>query len=1011
MMLASKPFCPGGTCARMLLALVFGLLSAAPASARYLPDTSVGPEGVIDISLRGEAALLPDALGSSLDGRGFVSAALRDGQVVVCAHTGDGQIDGSFGTGGCFREAVASSLRFGQLLTGNSSYWLLLTDASDTRHFLLFRLDAQGLGDASFGAAGRREFLLTCGVSDIAPNCPELAGPASFEDSRAYNIFAETRDGKLWLLARRRSPAGAYEGVVLRIEQGGLSSARANLFDALPATWQAPTQSEFMSPIGLVAHGDGVLVKHRTTRGYVLTRIDGNVAIDRAFAASRPEALIVTGDAALPPSVVPLPAVAADDTFVWGNLGNVSPGDRYEADGRLLGPPGAPGRVLAQPASFKDASSRLWVFDGTRVGRWQNGQWDTTTFSGHGPYTLPEVPYSIALASGGATLAVTVRTRVREGSLSMLATQAAPSLLPASLATLPGMALDVEFERADIGLGNVQRSGRQADGRLVWQRIELDQTAPQPRLAAGTVPALPVTAISGVLTSNANASGQRWIVRYAGPSELEPMEFYADAVLGGQPTRRLDLASIRARMTPFIPTSGHGRFSAFDLVTAPDGSANLFVSFAVGPDTAHYTTHMAQLRWDDSMVSGTNYRPQVIWEIDFGQNVPRVDRIHRDATGGIIMVFENATLRRISPQGVWDTGFGSGGTLDLGPQGFGANTYGRRMYSSLTPDGGLWLLQTKTSSGVDGRSVFEATPIVRIDNRGAVVSRLVKSWPPASDSGALFAQMLGAGDGGLILIAKLYRTTNYHMFDSGDSRVLRFSTDGQIDTRFGLRGAEKFFLAPPSYRAWVIYALGNGNLAAINYDALKVLRYDASVAGPSGNTVPAVEYYNATLNHYFMTADEEEINYVETGGAGPGWSRTGQSFRTFATMLDAPGDARDICRFYGSPKPAGHSPNGRAGPNSHFYTFVGEECRNIYGTDRGWIYEGTRLAVFPLLAGDTCPAGQSPVYRAYNNGFEIRNGVWISNDANHRYSTSSLIMEEMARKGWTLEGPVFCAPN
>ncbi|KAB2842348.1 MAG: hypothetical protein F9K47_09295 [Burkholderiales bacterium] len=714
-----------------------------------------------------------------------------------------------------------------------------------------------------------------------------------------------------------------------------------------------------------------------------------------------------------------MPTVADDDTFVWGNFDGATGGERYDRNGQLLGQASVPGRILAAPTSFKDALSQLWVFDGRRVGRWQNGQWDATSFASHGPYTVSL--NSITLASGGAALAMTVPSGGWQGSLSILATAAAPSPVQAPLATQAGSALNAMFFERSAGNDFVWRSATQADGAVQWQRIEFGLTAPLPSIAVGTVPALafPFMFLNQVLTSNASASGQRWIIRRAGLDAASPTELFADAVLGEYSTRRLNLASIRGRLTPSIGNSFlQSDIYPIDLIASPDGSANLLVGFPVGTSAYGYNWHLAQLRWDANSVENGDYQPQVQWEVQFGASVPSVRGLFRDMAGGVTVVESTNRVRRISPQGVWDTNFADAGTLDLTTLGFYANQHPPLLRVSAAPDGGLWFLQTQDPYGYAGTQYFDVTQVARFDGNGHLVAQFRKFWPmhPLSNN-VLFSQMLGAGDGGMLLLSALYNKSSGISL-SGDYRVLRFTGEGELDTDFGLRGAEKFFFAsltaPPSGFPDHFFALGNGNLATIsgnNSNTLSILRRDSSVPGPSGGTHPVVEYYNTTLNHYFMTADDEEIHFIETGGAGPGWSRTGQSYSSYATMLDAPGDAIDVCRFYGNPAPARNSPNGRVGPNSHFYTFAGDECRGLSRHDWGWVYEGMRLALLPLQPDDSCPAGQTPVYRAYNNGYEVRNGVWTKNDANHRYSTSSSVMAEMAAKGWALEGPRFCAPN
>ncbi|MEO8133563.1 MAG: hypothetical protein ABI831_06285, partial [Betaproteobacteria bacterium] len=59
------------------------------------------------------------------------------------------------------------------------------------------------------------------------------------------------------------------------------------------------------------------------------------------------------------------------------------------------------------------------------------------------------------------------------------------------------------------------------------------------------------------------------------------------------------------------------------------------------------------------------------------------------------------------------------------------------------------------------------------------------------------------------------------------------------------------------------------------------------------NTV--AEFHNSTLDHYFITADPNEMAAIDSGGAGPGWARTGAPFLA--------GGATAVCRFYGSQAP------------------------------------------------------------------------------------------------------------
>jgi glucose/arabinose dehydrogenase len=162
-------------------------------------------------------------------------------------------------------------------------------------------------------------------------------------------------------------------------------------------------------------------------------------------------------------------------------------------------------------------------------------------------------------------------------------------------------------------------------------------------------------------------------------------------------------------------------------------------------------------------------------------------------------------------------------------------------------------------------------------------------------------------------------------------------------------------------------------------------------------TQSAKEYFNTSLGHYFITADAAEQRSVETGGAGPGWTATGQTFTVYgdtSTLLPAPGVLlRRVCRFYGKPG---------VGPNSHFYTSDSGECEFVKARDPGWQYEGLVFTVAQKTPNETCVNGFVPVYRSYNNGF-------ARNDSNHRYTSDLAIHQGMIARGWSNEGIVFCA--
>ena len=174
-------------------------------------------------------------------------------------------------------------------------------------------------------------------------------------------------------------------------------------------------------------------------------------------------------------------------------------------------------------------------------------------------------------------------------------------------------------------------------------------------------------------------------------------------------------------------------------------------------------------------------------------------------------------------------------------------------------------------------------------------------------------------------------------------------------------------------------------------DNLSIDVHRPAASGASGEAM-VTEFYNTALGHFFIAAGADEIAYIDGGGAGPGWTRTGESFRASRTADSAVAAGwAGACRFYG--RPAG-------GPNSHFFTVDPQECAFVKaGT--GWFYEGIGFFAARPDRGGNCADGLIAVNRAYNNGYP-------RNDSNHRFTTSNSNWRDMARAGWALEGPVMC---
>ena len=164
------------------------------------------------------------------------------------------------------------------------------------------------------------------------------------------------------------------------------------------------------------------------------------------------------------------------------------------------------------------------------------------------------------------------------------------------------------------------------------------------------------------------------------------------------------------------------------------------------------------------------------------------------------------------------------------------------------------------------------------------------------------------------------------------------------------------------------------------------------------DTGTAVEFHHAGLDHYFLSADEGEVDALDRG-AFAGWQRTGQSFEALRSDMGPEGYI-PVCRYYGRPE---------RGLDSHFYSASDDECLGLGSRyDGAWVLE--RRDAFYAAPADAstgaCPGDTRPVYRLWNARF----------DSNHRYTTSAAIKAEMVARGYVPEGygpddVAFCVRN
>lgn len=157
------------------------------------------------------------------------------------------------------------------------------------------------------------------------------------------------------------------------------------------------------------------------------------------------------------------------------------------------------------------------------------------------------------------------------------------------------------------------------------------------------------------------------------------------------------------------------------------------------------------------------------------------------------------------------------------------------------------------------------------------------------------------------------------------------------------------------------------------------------------------EYYHAGLDYYFLTGRSGDKAVLDTV---PAWTRTGRSIKLFAAPTV---DTVPLERHFFAKVAKG------ASRGSHFFTSISSEqtlLTSINPTNQALdakpYLESIEGYAVPKTDAGTCPAGTSPIYRAF------KGPPTFVDDGNHRFSTTLTQHQDMVRLGWTDEGVVFC---
>jgi 6-phosphogluconolactonase (cycloisomerase 2 family) len=266
-------------------------------------------------------------------------------------------------------------------------------------------------------------------------------------------------------------------------------------------------------------------------------------------------------------------------------------------------------------------------------------------------------------------------------------------------------------------------------------------------------------------------------------------------------------------------------------------------------------------------------------------------------------------------------------------------------------------------------------------------------------------------------IGALVDTVNNELLiaNYGDAsvRVFNRTASGNALPIRTLAGAATALLTPDS----LVIDPANNELLVANVDGNSITSYSRTASGnalpnrtlsgaatglsaptfiavasvPPNSSVLVIEFYNAGLDHYFITWVADEIAKLDAGTVIKGWVRTNQSFRTYTTPQSGTSPVR---RYYIPP----------ALGDSHFFGRGTTECNATGQKNPSFVLEDPAFMQMFLPVAGACPANTVEIYRVFSNRL----------DANHRYMTDAAVRAAMVAKGWLAEGDgpnlvVMCA--
>jgi len=234
--------------------------------------------------------------------------------------------------------------------------------------------------------------------------------------------------------------------------------------------------------------------------------------------------------------------------------------------------------------------------------------------------------------------------------------------------------------------------------------------------------------------------------------------------------------------------------------------------------------------------------------------------------------------------------------------------------------------------------------------------------------------------------------TPYVFLNDGNGRFARGTLEG-IPATSGIYVVVSGGLQQPTKVVNVRYLWRNDPVTRRPSACSLAVQTYQKAAPPLPAKVSVVEYFNASLDHYFVTPLAAEQANLDAGLTPTRWTRTGKTFDAFAS---AGASTSPVCRFYIPPSLG----------DSHFFGRGSTECDSTAAKNPSFVLEAAAFVHMVLPTAGNCPAGTTPVYRVFSN----------RGDANHRYMTDRATRDQMVGRGWLAEGDgadrvVMCAPQ